>query len=75
MRGEEDHECSHTAKVGVSLECAPDTGPGPTLEIGLGPTPGANLGVLLGPTIKATFIMIHVACVPSPQTNLHPEEE
>ena len=65
MSGGEDHKLSHTAKVGVSLECTLDTGPGPA--------PGADLGIVLGPTVKATLMVTYGAYVPSPQTNLHPE--
>ena len=75
MSREGDLKLDHTVKVGVSLECTPDTSPGPILELGLGPTPGANLGVMLGPAIRVTYMMIHVAYIPSPRTNLCPEEE
>ena len=66
MNRGEDHKLGHPAKVGVSLEHAPDTSPGPT--------PGADLGIVLGLTVKAALIVTYGAYVPSPQTN-HREGE
>ena len=60
----EDHGLVPTAKVGVGLELAPETGPGPT--------PEASLGIMLGPTVKAAFIVTYEACHPGPQMNLCP---
>ena len=71
----EDHGLVPIAKVGVSLELTLETGPGLALEIGPGPTPEAGLGIMLGPTVKAILMVTCGACIPSPQTNLHPGGE
>ena len=71
----EDHWLIPTAKVGVSLELALETGPGLALEIGPGPTPEAGLGIMLGLTVKATLMVTYGVCIPGPQMNLHPGGE